>query len=105
MHTEKVTNQQLSLEREREKPREGEVCPGALTESVTEDTGLELGLEELGGRGGCSTQGCCGKWSSASILLTLPPSLLPQRPLLATGTHCWAKEQIGSEGHWDSQHY
>lgn len=54
MHTAKVTNPQLSLKR----PGPGKVGPWVLKENVTEDTGLELGLEELGSQVGCSPWGC-----------------------------------------------
>ena len=93
MYIVRVTNQQPNLER----PREGEVGPLGLKENVTDDTGLELGLEGLGGKGGCFTQGCYGKWSSPSTLLSLAPCVPPPNHPHALDTDTHTHTQVAGQ--------
>ena len=65
-----VTNQQLNFER----PRREKGVLGCSKKVSQEIQDLSWALKSWGmpqGKGRCSTQGCCGKWSSSSTLPTI----------------------------------
>lgn len=89
-------NQQPNLER----PRGGEIGPWVLKENVTEEPGLKLGLEELSGKGGCSTWEMVGSQYDPPVPSPLSSSHSTSHPAPRwTHTHTHTSGQRSGWGH------